>query len=151
MAVVWRWVNIFMAAATVALLAGLTILTSILDGAGEQILSRLGLVGMLLSTVLWLVFSTFRAAVTATAAQELFVTGMVPPYYEPLARWSFALFFNYAMAGFLTLAAFGGSVLHVGLLPAWVGWGRSRSAWRRWSPCSPSAIRFRSSTMSRPW
>jgi hypothetical protein len=47
----------------------------------------------------------------------------VPPYCEPLARWGFALFFTYATVGFLALAAYGGSVLRVGLLPAWAGWG----------------------------
>jgi len=48
---------------------------------------------------------------------------MIPPYYEPLARWCFAIFFVYAIAGFLALATYGGAVLRVGLLPAWVGWG----------------------------
>lgn len=123
MAITWRWANILMGAAIVALLAGLTILATILDGAGERLLSRLGLVGMVLAAVLWLVFSAFRAAVTTTAAQELVATGSLPPYYEPLARWCFALFFIYAIAGFLALAAYGGAVLSVGLLPAWAGWG----------------------------
>lgn len=120
---IWRWANILMGAAIIALLAGLAILTSILESAGERLLSRLGLVGMVLAAVLWLIFSAFRATVTVAAAQELAATGVVPPYYEPLARWGFALFFVYAVSGFAALAAFGGSALHVGLLPAWIDWG----------------------------
>ena len=68
---VWRWANVFMGAAAVILLAGLTMLTTILEGAGERILSRLGLVGWLVVAVLWLVFSAFRAVVTVSAAQEM--------------------------------------------------------------------------------
>lgn len=123
MAGIWRWANILMGAAFVVLLAGLAILTSLLEGAGERILSRLGLLGMALAAVLWLVFSAFRATVTVAAAQELAATGVVPPYYEPLARWAFALFVIYAAAGFCALAAYGGSILRVGMVPAWAGWG----------------------------
>lgn len=119
----WRWANILMGAAIIALLAGLTLLTIVLEGKGGRILSRLGLSGIALAAVLWLVFSAFRAAVTVTAAQEFVATGTMPPYYEPLARWGFALFFAYALAGFLALSAYGGAVLRVGLLPAWAGWG----------------------------
>lgn len=121
-AAVWRWVNIFMAAAAVILVAGLTILTTILEGAGERVLSRLGLVGMVLAAILWVIFSAYRATVTITAAQEMTATGVVPPYYEPLAQWGSGLFHVYAAVGFLALAAFGGSLLQVTLLPAWATW-----------------------------
>ncbi|MGA7732933.1 MAG: hypothetical protein WCD37_16875, partial [Chloroflexia bacterium] len=63
-AVAWRWANIFMGGAVVALLGGLTMLTTILEGANERALSRLGLVGFLLAAVLWVIFSAFRAVVT---------------------------------------------------------------------------------------
>ena len=36
--VVWRWANVFMGAAAVILMAGLTVLTTILEGAGERVL-----------------------------------------------------------------------------------------------------------------
>jgi hypothetical protein len=120
-AVVWRWANIFVGAAGIFLLVGLTMLTTILEGAGERVLSRVGLVGMLLAVVLWVVFSAHRAVITVRAAQETIGTGTVPPYYEPLAQWGFALFYVYAVIGFLALAACGGSLLLVGLLPAWAG------------------------------
>jgi hypothetical protein len=122
-AVAWRWANIFLGAAAILLLVGLTMLTTILEGAGERVLSRLGLVGLLLAVVLWVVFSAHRAVITVRAAQETIETGTVPPYYEPLAQWGFALFYVYAVVGFLALAAYGGSLLQVGLLPAWAGWG----------------------------
>ncbi len=40
-AVVWRWANVFMSAAAIATVAALTMLTTILEGAGERTLSRL--------------------------------------------------------------------------------------------------------------
>jgi hypothetical protein len=39
-----------------------------------------------------------------------------------MAQWMFALYVVYAALGFLALAAYGISLLQVGLLPAWVGW-----------------------------
>ncbi len=121
-AIVWRWANIFMGTAAVVLLAGLSMLTTILEGANEHAFSRLGLVGFLLSAVLWVIFSAFRAAVTVSAAEEMTTTGAVPIYYEPLAQWGYALFYVYAVVGFLALAAYGVSLLQVGLLPVWTGW-----------------------------
>src|SRR5688500_10335215 len=61
-AMAWKWANIFMGAAAVLLLAGLTMLTTILEGAGERVLSRLGLVGLLLAAVLWGICSGLRCA-----------------------------------------------------------------------------------------
>ena len=121
-ATVWRWANIFMGTAAVVLLAGLSMLTTILEGANERIFSRLGLVGFLLAAGLWVIFSAFRAVITVWAAQEMTATGAVPIYYEPLAKFGFALFYVSAVVGFLALAAYGGSLLQVGLLPTWAGW-----------------------------
>jgi hypothetical protein len=119
---IWRWANIFMGSAAVVLLAGLTMLTTILEGANEYAFSRLGLVVFLLAVVLWVIFSAFRTVVTVHASQELTSTGVVPTYYEPLSQWGFALFYVYAVVGFLALGAYGISLLHVDLLPAWTGW-----------------------------
>src|SRR5262249_26342453 len=47
-AIVWRWANVFMGTAAVVLLAGLSMLTTILEGADERAFSRMGLVGWLL-------------------------------------------------------------------------------------------------------
>lgn len=121
-ATVWRWANLFMGAAAVLLLAGLSLLTTILEAADERAFSRLGLVGFILATVLWVIFSTFRGVVTVNAAQEMTKTGAVPSYYEPLAQWAFMLFLVYAVMGLLALATYGVSLLQVGVLPAWIGW-----------------------------
>ena len=121
-AVAWRWANVAMGAAVVVWVAGLTVLTTVLESAGERVLSRLGLVGSLIAAIVWLIFSAFRAVVTVAAARETAATGAVPVPYEALANWAFALFAVYAVVGFLALAAYGGSLLRVGLLPAWVGW-----------------------------
>ncbi|HKT37218.1 MAG TPA: hypothetical protein VJR48_02535 [Ktedonobacterales bacterium] len=121
-----RWANIFMGAAVVMLLAGLTLLTALLE-AKEWVFSSLGFAGFLLAAVLWLIFSTFRGMVTVRVAQDMAAAGTstrgaAPAYYAPLAQWMFALFFIYAILGFLALAAYGLSLLQAGLLPAWVGW-----------------------------
>jgi hypothetical protein len=121
-AIVWRWANVFMGAAAVLLLAGLWLLTAMLVRAGERVFSRLGLVAMLVATVLWVVFSAFRAIITVRAAEEMTATGAAPASYESLAQWGFRLFFIYAVLGFLALTAYGVSLLQVGLLPGWVGW-----------------------------
>ena len=121
-AMAWRWANIFMGAASVLLLAGLTMLTTTLEGGGERVLSRLGPVGWLLAAVLWIIFSAFRAVVTVQASAEIVAAGSVPTYYEPLAQWGFALFYTYAVIGFLSLAAYGGASLQNSLLPTWAGW-----------------------------
>ena len=120
--IAWRWANVAMGAAVVAWIAGLAVLTTVLEGAGERVLSRLGLVGALMAAIVWLIFSAFRAVVTVAAARETAATGAVPVLYEALADWAFALFAVYAVVGFLALAAYGGSLLRIGLLPAWVGW-----------------------------
>ena len=122
----WRWGNIFMGAAMVPLLAGLSMLTMLLEGK-ERVFSRLGLLGVLVAAGLWLVFSAFRGVVTVRVAQEMTAAGAgapgaAPAFYAPLAQWMFALFFIYAALGFLALAAYGASLLQAGLLPAWVGW-----------------------------
>jgi hypothetical protein len=54
-------------------------------------------------------------AMAVRAAQEMTATGAVPTYYEPLATFGFALFYVSAVVGFLALAAYGGSLLQVGL------------------------------------
>jgi hypothetical protein len=124
-ALVWRWANVCMGTAAVILLAGLSMLTTLLEAADERFCSRLGMVGWLMATVLWVIFSAFRGVVTVKAAQETSApgaTGAVPAYYEPLAQWGFALFSVAAVIGFLALAAYGASLLQVGLVPAWAAW-----------------------------
>jgi hypothetical protein len=118
----WRWGNVFMGAAAVIQLAGLSVFTTTLEGVNERVFSRLGLIGLLLTTVFWLIFSAFRTVITVIAAQEIAATSAVPTYYEPIEKLGFAIFYIYAVSGFLALAAYGGSLLKADLLPVWVGW-----------------------------
>jgi hypothetical protein len=120
--VAWRWANILMGAAALVLLTGLQMLTTILEGVNERTLSRLGLVGFLVAAVLWVIFSAFRATTTITAAREMVAKGEVPPYYEPMGQWAGGLFKVYAVVGFLTPAAYGGSLLQTALVPGWAAW-----------------------------
>ncbi len=119
---VWFRANIIMGTAGFVLLAGLSLLTTILEKADEHAFSRLGLTSFILATVLWVLFSAFRAVVTISAARDMSSTGAVPDFYEPMARWGFALFYIYAVLGFLALAAYGISLLQATLLPDWIGW-----------------------------
>jgi hypothetical protein len=124
-ATAWRWCNILAGAAGVILLAGLSMLSTRLESVKELTFSRLGLIGLLLTAILWVIFSAYRATVMTRAAQDLAASGApgaIPAYYEPLARWGGALFYIYAVIGFLALVAYGLSLLLSGLLPAWSGW-----------------------------
>jgi hypothetical protein len=60
-----------MGGAFVLLGAGLTVLTSNLEANGERLLSRLGLVAIILAAGLWLTFYAFRAVVTVGASEEM--------------------------------------------------------------------------------
>ena len=107
----WRVANVLMGAAAVALLIGLSQLTSSLEAAHEPVLSRLGLIGWIVATVLWVIFSAFRAVVTTEAARTFIAhgsAGALPAGYELMSRWAFAIFFGYAVIGYLALAALPG-------------------------------------------
>ncbi|MQA82515.1 MAG: hypothetical protein GEV10_29320 [Streptosporangiales bacterium] len=119
---VWWWANLLMGAAVVMLVVGMTMVTTMLERVDERVLSRIALTGLLLAALLWLVYSAFRSTVTVSAAQETVLTGAVPPYYEPLARWASGLFQVYIVLGCLGLAALGGSLVLAELVPVWAGW-----------------------------
>ncbi len=121
-AVVWRVANVLMGAAAVVLLAGLSLLTTNLEAANERVFARLGLIGWLVATALWVAFSAFRAIITTRAAHDLSSTDAMPAGYEPLARKGSAVFFAYAVVGFLALASYGASLLQLTFLPTWVAW-----------------------------
>lgn len=124
-AVIWRWANVFMGAAAVILLAGLSMLTTLLELADERLYSRLGLIGWLVSAVVWLIFSAFRGVVTVNVAQTIGVperSDAALAFYELLAQWGFTLFTISALLGFLALVAYGSALLQTELVPAWAGW-----------------------------
>lgn len=121
----WRLANVLMGTAAVILLAGLSLLTTSLESAQEPVLSRLGLLGWLLATTLWVAFSAFRAIVTTRAAYAFSTqdsADLLPAGYELMSRWAFGFFYGYAVIGYLALMAYGGSLAQLSILPAWVGW-----------------------------
>lgn len=118
----WRWANLFMGAAVLLLIFGVTLVTTLLERADERVLSRIALTGLLLAALLWLIFTAFRSTVTVSSGQETVLTGVIPPYYEPLAQWMSGLFRAYIVIGCLGLAALGGSLILAAPVPAWVGW-----------------------------
>ena len=118
----WQWANIFMGSAVVALAAGMVTFTTGLEQAGERTFSRLGLLGIVFTAVVWLIFSAYRASLMVVAAQETASTGTVPTYYEPVSQWGGALFYVYAVLGFLSLAVYAISALNVNIVPGWACW-----------------------------
>lgn len=81
-----------------------------------------------------MIFSAFRGVITMAAAEEMNAagaTGVAPAYYQLLAQWGFALFSVSAIIGSLALAAYGASLLQVGLVP--VNSHKSRTASRSYN------------------
>lgn len=118
----WAWANVLLGTAVVLLVTGLTVLTTLLEAAGEQVLGRLGLLGFLSAAVLWLILSAFRASTTLVAAEEAGRTGAVPAYYPALSSLVGALFRTYIVVGCLALMAYGGSLLRTDVVGAWAAW-----------------------------
>ena len=118
----WRRANLLMGGAILPLVFATSMVTAVLERLDERMLSRIAFTAMLLAALLWLAFSAFRATFTIGAAEEMVLTGTMPAYYEPLARWGYGMFQVYIVLGCLGLAALGGSLLLTGLIPAWAGW-----------------------------
>lgn len=118
----WRWANVFMGAAAIALATGLALLAALLEPAGGSTPASLGSVTFLIAALLWVVFSAYRATVPLQVAEQMASDGAIPSYHQALARWAGALFMAYAVLGFLSLGAYGGAIVQAGLLASWVGW-----------------------------
>lgn len=115
----WRWANVAMGAAGVVLASGLALLAALL---GDATLARIGLTIFTVAVVLWVVFSAYRATLPTQAADVTTGDRSLPASHQTLARWAGALFTTYATLAFLSLAAYGGSIVQTGLLAGWVGW-----------------------------
>lgn len=105
----WRWANLLMGVAVVLLAGGMSITAALLGRAGERLVSRLGLGGLLLAAVLWLIVSGYRS-------------GMLRPGFETFADWSVWLVRCYLLLGCLSLAALSGSLIMTRAVPGWAGW-----------------------------
>lgn len=118
----WRWGTILFISGAVMTVLGLTLLTGLLQDAGDRTFSQLGLIAFAFGSVLWVISLAFRLSIDPWAAQETAKTGEIPEFYVPLTRWTGVLFVIYTILAFSALAAYGGAVLSTGVLPHWVGW-----------------------------
>lgn len=102
-------------------LAGFTIVNSLLEDAGDRILSRLGIVSITLGTVCWAIHLAFRLTVALSLAQV--DRSKVPEWYPPMRMWAGAMYAVYMPMAYLAVAAFGAAMRSVGWIST--GWGRA--------------------------
>jgi hypothetical protein len=100
-------------------LAGFVGLRTALRGAGDDWLSRLGLVGLEVGTALWTIHLLVRIAVVLPVARA---AAEPPSWFEPMVTLSGGLYAVYMVLAYLATAAYGGALARAG----WVsgGWGR---------------------------
>jgi len=108
---------------SVITLAGFTILTTLLRQSGQPVLADLGFVAFLSGFTFWSIHLAFRAVVMVSAAKELSAAGTAPVWYGSWRPWAGVMYGLYMAMAFLSIAAYGGAMLHGG----WVGkgWGRT--------------------------
>ena len=104
-------------------LAGFTILTTLLRQSGQGVLADLGFVAFLSGFIFWSIHLAFRAVVMVSAASELSAAGTAPVWYGSWRPWAGVMYGLYMEMAFLSIAAYGGAMLHGGW--AGKGWGRS--------------------------
>ena len=95
------WERGFVIAAVIVATLGLVLLERLLEVAGERILAPSGMVIFLIGTVIVIAAETF-----SLSGQER--------VYAPIVV--------FVALAFVGQAAFGASILRIGLLPGWVGW-----------------------------
>lgn len=100
-------------------LAGFVGLRAVLGAAGDDWLSRLGLVGLEVGTAMWAIHLLMRIAVVLPVARAAAVP---PPWFDPVVNLSGGLYAVYMVLAYLATAAYGGALARAG----WVstGWGR---------------------------
>ncbi len=96
--------------------------TSVLRGAGDRLLSELGLVAYVFGAVFGIVSLVFRVTLEVWAAREMAQSGVLPIGFEAWRQWAALLFAIYMVIGYLSVAAYGGALLGTGLLARWLGW-----------------------------
>jgi hypothetical protein len=103
-------------------LAGFTVLTKLLENAGDRFLAHLGLTSLFFGTVSWAIHLAFRLTVVLSLAQKT-AGAALPEWYPPLSLWAGAMYAIYMSLAYLAIAAFGAAMLNVG----WIGkgWGRT--------------------------
>ena len=113
----WWWTNAFFMGSTLVTLLGLALLTSLFREAGDRTFSHLGLILFVLAATPWLIQRAVPLSIDPGAAQELARTGVMPGSYVPLTLWTQALFAIYTILAYCALAAYGGAMLSIHLLP----------------------------------
>jgi hypothetical protein len=92
----------FVITALLVAVLGFNLLERMLEAAGDRIMAPSGMALLLI------------AAAVVTVGETFFISRQ---------GWIYASFVVFVILAFLAEALFGGSLLHTGLLPAWIGWG----------------------------
>lgn len=100
-------------------LAGFVGLRAVLHAAGDEWLSRLGLVGLQVGTALWTIHLLVRIAVVLPVARA---AATPPSWFDPMVTLSGGLYAVYMVLAYLATAAYGSALARVGWVSA--GWGR---------------------------
>ncbi len=102
-------------------LTGFVALRVVVRERGDDLLSQLGLVALLIATMCWIIHLAFRATVMVAVAQH---SAAAPPdWYQPLRLWSGAMYAGYMVLAYLSIAAYGAAMRNTGW--AGQGWGRT--------------------------
>ncbi len=118
----WFWINgCFLVGVTLTVL-GFGAFTSSLRGAGDRLLSELGLLAYVFGALLWIISLAFRLTLEVWAAQESGQSGVIPVGFEAWRQWAHLLFAIHMILGYLSVAAYGGALLGTGLLARWLAW-----------------------------
>ena len=118
----WYWINGCLLVGVTLTVLGFGAFTSSLRGAGDRLLSELGLVAYVFGALLWIISLAFRLTVEVWAAQETGQSGVIPVGFEAWRQWAVLLFGIYMVLGYFSVAAYGGALQGTGLLARWLAW-----------------------------
>lgn len=119
---IWRVANLLFTASGIASAVGVLLVSVFLWVEGSQLLAPVAGVLFLIGSLLWIVFSEYRATVIPWAADHWAQEGETPSTYKPLSLWAYRLGSVYMMLAYLSAAALGGALLEVGFLASWIGY-----------------------------
>lgn len=102
---------------------GFALLSAQLNEAGGGAWAWVGLAGMLMGSMGWIIEISLTFGIAETAAREAVQSGSIPSYAEALKVWvNQALQPAYVLAGMVASVAYGVGVLQTGLATRAVGW-----------------------------
>lgn len=102
-------------------LLGIGLFARLLARAGSEQLAILGFALILVTTIIAILYYSFRTSVELWAAGEAARTGNLPNFYEPLREWLSSAFRVAYSAHFIAVAGLGLGILRARLLAPWVG------------------------------